>query len=167
MQEYIDYVFVEDTRTIGKENFMEQVKGLFVGTQNYFFFFPEKAELFEQTYSTSTVTKTTYTYDGKPVPEYILEQLNAMRSVREFEAFVTTELHGEMSEWIYIHSLEDISEFKVNANWMGSSIVARFNNKKYSGATKFTATPVVLTLGKKKKEIKAFYVNHPKCKSKK
>lgn len=165
MKEYIDYVFVENAKTIGVKDFTEQVKGLFVGTKNYFFFFPEKATLFQPGYATDKITETTYTYMGKPVPEYVLERINEIKDVSNFELEITTSLKDDIGAWIRIFPMRDISEFKVNAGWFGSGIVARFNSESYSGIKKHSATPIALSFGKKKKLIKEFYSTHHKLKS--
>ncbi|XOV65853.1 MAG: hypothetical protein ACFHU9_09465 [Fluviicola sp.] len=162
MQENIDYVFAENVKSVDKENIREIFTGLFVGTKDYFFFFPEKAQLHEQSYALDTITNTSFTYKGKSVPEYVLEVLSLLPKAKEFEEFVTGELMRESNGEIKVFPMSDLSEFKVQASVFGSGVNVRFANKEYSGMQKFTATPVAFKLGKKKKSIKAFYQNHPK-----
>ncbi len=166
MQENIDYVFAENVKSVNKENIREIFTGLFVGTRNYFFFFPEKAQLHEQSYTMDTITNTSYSYKGKSVPEYILEVLSLLPTVKEFEEFVTGEVQRESNGEIKIYAMDDLSEFKVQAGAFGSGVSVRFAEKQYSGLQKYAATPVAIKLGKKKKSIKAFYQNHPKIAAK-
>ena len=165
MIENQDFVFVENAKTLGTVNITEQITGLFTGTRDYFFFFPEKSYLFEQGYSSGTVTNTDYTYDGQPIPKLILAKLSQLETTQEFEDFVVSELQPSIGKLIRVYPLVDISEFKVHAKWLSSGVVARFQNQTYSGMKKLTATPVALKLGSKKKEIKAFYSDHPKYRS--
>ena len=115
MDEFQDFVFVPRAKTLGTENITEQVSGLFVGTYNHFYFFPESSFLFEKNYSSGTITDTQYSYQGQPIPKVVLAMLAQATSLEEFERFVFDELEPNLGPLIRIFSMEDISEFKVQA----------------------------------------------------
>ncbi len=162
MIENQDFVFVTKAKTVDPQNITEQITGLFVGTQNYFFFFPEKSYQFQSGYSSGTITHQNYTFGGEPIPKLILSKLSQCEEVEEFEAFVVSDLLPQMGSLIRVYPHSEISAFKVQAGWFSSGVVARLQGESYQGMKKFSGTLVALKLGHKKKEIKAFYSQHPK-----
>lgn len=162
MEEYKDFVYAENTKNVDTEHITTQIKGLFIGTQKYFFFFPQEYTVFNHGHSSQKADNTTYTYQGKSVTEYVLDALFNLNEVHEFEELITNQLFNEIGESFKIFPIEDLSSFKVQAGFFGSGVIVRYKDTEYKGLNKFSATMVAISLGAKKKQIKSFYSTHPK-----
>lgn len=123
--------------------------GVFVGTQKYLFFIPSKLQAFEGRKHTTT----TFTYGDRPAIDVVADVIKASETVEELEK-VLLEVSDNNENFI-VHNLNDMDAFKVEANFLGSGI-----NIKPVGKRGFSH--FVQSLGKEKKEIKAFYSVHPK-----
>ena len=155
MQEKINYMIVERSQSIGSGGAGLQAlnDGVFVGTKKYLFFIPAKM----QDMDTRSVTTSTFYYAGMDMTSFMSQQVKEQGlRVEEFENFMITKLGKEL-EGLQILSLEnDIEQFKVNAGFFGSGILINETSRKVGWK------PFVNKLGKKKHEVKQFYIDHPK-----
>jgi hypothetical protein len=158
MNLYHDYIIAEQANMIDLTNFTKQIKCVFIGTQNYFFAIPYNIIDFKPGYTVDTTETTDMYYEGMPLQEFLLEKVkeSGLR-VEDFERFVLDE---KLSGVQILDIKNDLNRFKVQANFWGSGII--YNREE----TKVGWKPFVLRYKKEKKEVKQFYVNHPKYVSK-
>ena len=126
-------------------------QGVFIGTQNYFFFLPSKKE----SYSYNTVTTSEFSFKGKNIQEASLEIISNADSGDHLDKTLLS--MSENFPEIVFYKINDLSAFKLFAGFFGSGISVRLEGKKLW-------TPFVQKLGKDKKAIKQFYSQHSKIK---
>lgn len=155
MQEKINYMIVERSQSVGSGRAGLQAlnDGVFIGTKKYMFFIPAKM----QDMDTRSVTTSTFYYAGMDITSFLSQKVKEEGlTVDEFENFMITKLGKEMDS-LQILSLEnDIEQFKVNAGFFGSGILLNKTSRKVGWSI------FVNKLGKKKHDVKQFYINHPK-----
>lgn len=145
LAEFQDYVFSPKA-----SNILDDV--VFIGTKEYFFRFPRKIEQHEY----RKIVTTTFSFAGKPLDEAIADIIGIVKDVKELEAQLNA--MAEENEEALAIKIEDLGRFRVEANWLGSGIHTNELDRKVG------YKPFVQKLGKdKKKNIKAFYANHPKA----
>ncbi len=159
MQENVNYVIVENSQSTGSGGAGLQAlnDGIFIGTKKYMFFIPAKM----QDMDTRKITTSTFFYEGMDITSYLSKKVKEEGlTVDDFENFMITNLSKE-HEAIQILSLDnDIEQFKVMAGFFGGGVVINETSRKVGWK------PFVNKLGKKKKEIKQFYINHKKLANK-
>lgn len=144
LQPFVDYVFSEKVSMIVND-------GVFVGTQDYFFCVPSK--LNDYGYKETTVT--TFSFKGKEIKDAVMDIIKASKSKAELEKNFL-DLKEDFPE-MEVFNMEDLKSFKVQAGFLGSGI-----HVQKEGAWGWS--PFVQSLGKEKKQIREFYINHPKLK---
>lgn len=163
MMENIDYVYAENARTIDPEEITNKVVGLFLGTRNNFYFFKDLNKRLISRFDDNErpdneIMQTEYLVDGgTKLSDFILSKLREFGNIREFEKFIAAEILPQNRDAINLVSMDDVSEFKVQASWLGSGVVVRERGKSYEGVNKYSGTPFALKLGKKKGAVKKFY----------
>lgn len=145
MIEFQDYVFVPKVNAILDT-------GVFVGTQKYLFFFPLKIE----THEYRKIITTEFSFKGKLMDEALHEIIQLSKNINELEEQLIS--MAEENHDVNWHKIDDLGSFKVEVNFFGSGIHTNISDRKVG------FKPFVQKLGKNKKEIKAFYFNHPKRK---
>lgn len=156
MQEYLDYVIVEKSsaNATGGAGLATLNDGVFIGTKRYFFFIPAKMQEMEY----RKITTSTLSYGGKSITQFIVQKAKELE-VNDFENLILNDLKSEI-EAVQIVSLDgDIEQFKVMAGFFGGGIIINETKRKVGWK------PFVNKLGKNKKEIKRFYMRHPKLKN--
>lgn len=143
MQNFRDFIFLPDV-------WMITDNGCFVGTQNHLFCIPSKME----EHRSRKITTTRFSLKGKSVPEAIDELVRNASNIRELEQDLLKTKEG-FPEMIH-YNLNEIGAFKVQAGFLGSGVHFK------EGTGKFGYRPFMQRMGKQKKEVKAFYQNHPK-----
>lgn len=143
MQNFRDFVFLPDV-------WMITDNGSFVGTHNHLFCIPSKKE--ENNYRSIKTTR--FSLGGRPVPEALKELISSCKNTRELEE-ILLEVKEKFPELNHF-DLNQVGAFKVQAGFLGSGIIVK------EGDGKFGYRPFIQRLGKQKKEVKAFYQNHPK-----
>ena len=156
MNKQQDYVMAENANVLGEKSLSDSVKGIFIGTKNYFFFIPVNAIEVQHRGRKHKQTKVAYFYKGEPVNSFISEYVNERGlSVSAFEDFVVKKLKKAIPE-VRICPITEIQQFKVYANWWGSGILINDS----PGKTGWK--PFVSRFKGAKKEIKDFYQGQPK-----
>tara|TARA_B110000046_G_scaffold185342_1_gene226624 strand:+ start:2034 stop:2513 length:480 start_codon:yes stop_codon:yes gene_type:complete len=156
MKEEYDYVIAENTRHLGEKSLSSSLQGIFIGTQNYFFFVPvNTTEDIRKTRKGKTV-EPTFLFKGKPVAIIVHELINRTGlSKAEFEAFILKKVKKEIPETICC-AINDIEQFKIYSTWWGSGVLVNGTDGK-SGWQ-----PLVSRFNRDKKKIKNFYEGHSK-----
>lgn len=144
MQEFQDYVFSPEVKRIIDS-------GVFVGTKKFIYFFPSK----HIDFTSSKIITTRYSFGETPMYETIESLISESNSITDLEKSLN-DLCNEFPE-IKVYELMHLTNFKIEVSFLGSGI-----NIKEAGNSGWT--PFVQKLGKKAKEIKAFYLAHPKYK---
>lgn len=156
MNKLQDYVVAWEAQALGEKSLADAVSGVFIGTKKYFFFIPSVVIEVEHHGRRHSQTKFTYSYKGRPIAEFLGEYVKSRGlSVSEFEAFMCKDFVEELP-YTRICPIDEIEQFKVFASWWNSGIVTNDSKRKVgwkSFSTRFKAA---------KKEIRSFYVGHPK-----
>ena len=154
MQLYKDYIIAEEANMVDLTNFTNQIKCVFIGTKNYFFAIPYNMVDFKIGYRINTTETTDMYYEGMPLQEFLLDKVREPHlDVHNFEQFIIKENFNGIQ---MLNIDEDFNRFYVQANFWGSGVL--FNRRK----TRVGWRPFVLKYKKEKKEVLAFYQNHPK-----
>lgn len=142
IQAFKDYVFSGNVKMI-------MDSGVFVGTKNYLFFIPSVLKEFKG----STQITTSISYGDRPVRDVVSDLIAACNTVEELENVLLDTSNDNPN--IVVYRLDEVGTFKVEVGFLGSGIHVKKEGKK-------GFAPFVQSLGKEKKEIKLFYLNHPK-----
>lgn len=150
-----DYTLANKAMIVGK-NKMDNAKGIFIGTKNYFFFFPEKSFGYNKELLQNTLTTSELYYNEKPLNRFVLEKLQEPElSIAEFESFVVEELKLQIPE-VKIEAILAVNQFKAEAKWYYSAITINKSkiNRKWE--------PFAMQFKKDKNDVRLFYLNHQK-----
>ena len=125
--------------------------GVLLGTKKYLLCVPSK----EVEYSYDTVTTTKFSLEGKTIPQAISDMIAQTNTIEELEDVMLDLAENFGSGAVELFHFDDLDGFKVQAGFLGSGIhVKKMGKRGYS--------PFVQKLGKDKKEIQAFFADHPK-----
>ncbi|GEM_PF-4783909 len=144
IQAFKDYVYLPKVWMLTDD-------GVFIGTQKYMLCIPSKVTHHSYNY----ITTERFSLKGKAVHEAVEEMISQCSSLNELEEVLYELEESFEGTVVRFYSLEDIRDFKVQAGFLGSGIHVRMEGKR-------GYTPFIQRLGKLKKEVKAFYANHPK-----
>lgn len=149
-----DYIVAEQANMIDYQNIMNQIKGVFIGTKNYFFAIPYNMVNYTPGYDVDTTETTDMYYEGMPLQEFLLEKVKEPRlTVEQFEQFVIDQKFNDIQ---ILNINTDLKKFKVQANFWGSGIMYNASDAK-RGWKLF-----VVKYKKEKQAVRDFYENHPK-----
>ena len=156
MIEEEDYIIAENSRYLGEGSLSTALQGVFIGTQNYFFFIPvNTTEDIRKTKKRKPV-EPTFFYKGKPVATALQEILSKKELTKsELEIFILKKVKKAIPE-TNCCALKDINQFKIYSKWWGSGILVNTTD----GETGWK--PLYSRFKGSKKKVKAFYQAHSK-----
>ena len=151
MSESPSFVLVDNVRVVNYKSFSTSVKGVFVGTNNYFFFIPVKTLVKTKKEGESD----TFDYKGKAVISILNSRFENNITQKEVERFILKEVKKEIPKTRCI-DLSKVEQVKIFGNLFVSGIMLN-TTKESTGWEMF-----ISKLRVAKKEVKTFYQAHPK-----
>ena len=161
MQEDIDYVIAHKTRASSGEGLEGIVSGVFVGTHKFFFFIPAQHDTQEGSNRRKVHVTENMFFGGKSISDFMDQKAKESGlSVKDFEDFMVKEMDKEMPTIRIIDLQNDIAQFKATANFFVGNLMFNKTDRRV-GWDLF-----LYSLGKDKKKVRKFYINHDKLANK-